>query len=108
RLHSVATDSRGVKSCNRTSGDFLDSAKRVHLRNHPMGTSRRAFIQAAGAAGAVLLASKTAAADDAVAPPAARSEPSDRAPFTTELFLDNQLVEATPGVARRLHTAKKH
>jgi len=29
-------------------------------------------------------------------------------PYWTELFLDNQLLEATPGVSRRLHPAKKH
>ncbi len=28
--------------------------------------------------------------------------------FTTELFLDNQLLEVTPGVSRRLHKPKKH
>ena len=29
-------------------------------------------------------------------------------PVKTELFLDNQVLEATPGVSRRLHPAKKH
>ncbi len=29
-------------------------------------------------------------------------------PFITELFLDNQLLEVTPGVSRRLHRPKKH
>ena len=29
-------------------------------------------------------------------------------PFLTELFLDNTLLEMTPGVSRRLHQPKKH
>ena len=29
-------------------------------------------------------------------------------PFMTELFLDNQILEVTPGVSRRLHQPKKH
>ena len=42
-------------------------------------------------------------------PPAAnRTAPAGEAHFTTELFLDNQLLEATPGVSRKLHPAKKH
>lgn len=28
--------------------------------------------------------------------------------FMTELFLDNEMIEVTPGVSRRLHTPKKH
>lgn len=31
-----------------------------------------------------------------------------RLPYMTELFLDNVMLEATPGVSRRLHPAKKH
>lgn len=62
-------------------------------------------MQAAGVAGAAILtAGKTTAAvprDSAVA------DEGD-APFRTELFLDNELIEATPGVSRRLHPAKKH
>jgi hypothetical protein len=80
--------------------------KETMARNHEMATNRRAFIQAAGAAGAVLFVPKTLSAD-AAAPPADRSEPASRAPFLTELFLDNQLLEATPGVSRKLHPAKK-
>jgi hypothetical protein len=72
-----------------------------------MVTNRRAFIQAAGAAGAALFVSKTSSAA-AAAPPVDRSEPASRAPCMTELFLDNQLLEATPGVSRKLHPAKKH
>lgn len=42
---------------------------------------------------------------------AASSTPApdeSRLPYWTELFLDNELIEATPGVSRRLHPAKKH
>ncbi|HEY2839906.1 MAG TPA: hypothetical protein VGJ26_12200, partial [Pirellulales bacterium] len=47
--------------------------------------------------------------DDAAAAPAA-SSPVDAkdAPFMTELFLDNKLIEMSPGVTRRLHQPKKH
>jgi len=31
-----------------------------------------------------------------------------RVPYGTALFLDNLMFEATPGVSRRLHPAKKH
>lgn len=67
-----------------------------------MKSNRRQFIQAAGTAGAALFTLETASADDTAAPPA------DRSAFTTELFLDNQLLEATPGVSRKLHPARKH
>ena len=73
-----------------------------------MKSNRRQFIQAAGTAGAALLTLPTASADDTAAKGADRSRPADRPPFTTELFLDNQLLEATPGVSRKLHPAKKH
>lgn len=73
-----------------------------------MRSNRRQFIQAAGTAGAALLTLQTASADAAAAPEADRSRPADQLPFTTELFLDNQLLEATPGVSRKLQPAKKH
>lgn len=73
-----------------------------------METTRRTFIQAAGVAGATLLASGTSVAGDAVAVGAQRGEDESRAPFVTEMFLDNQMLESTPGVSRRLHPAKKH
>lgn len=38
----------------------------------------------------------------------AGGEVNRRTPFVTELFLDNELLEATPGVTRRLHPPKKH
>ena len=42
------------------------------------------------------------------ASPASILGDNSRAPYRTELFLDNQMLEATPGVSRRLHPAKKH
>jgi len=66
-----------------------------------MEMSRRTFLQATGAAGtSVLYASGNTRAETGAAatPPASM----------TELFLDNQLLEATPGVSRKLHPAKKH
>ena len=42
------------------------------------------------------------------ASPASIPGDDSRVPYRTELFLDNQLLEATPGVSRRLHPAKKH
>lgn len=54
----------------------------------------------------MLAASLNCEADAASA--AAIQEDDGRPPQITELFLDNQLLEATPGVSRRLHPAKKH
>ena len=42
------------------------------------------------------------------ASPASIQGDDSRVPCTTELFLDNQMLEATPGVSRRLHPPKKH
>ena len=73
-----------------------------------METNRRTFIRAAGAAGAALFTAGKASADDAVASASDRGENGSRARFMTELFLDNHLIEVTPGVSRRLHPPKKH
>jgi hypothetical protein len=68
-----------------------------------MKTHRRSFLRLAGAAGAgFVTAGRTWGKEDS-APPTA-----PEAAFTTELFLDNHLIEVTPGVSRRLHPAKKH
>ncbi len=69
-----------------------------------MEATRRTFLQAASAAGAALLTAGSAAT---AASAAAIGDEAD-APFRTELFLDNELIEASPGVSRRLHPAKKH
>jgi hypothetical protein len=72
-----------------------------------MNTHRRGFLRLAGAAGAGLISAPAASAVDA-APPAAGRQDASETPFTTELFLDNHLIEVTPGVARRLHPPRKH
>ncbi len=73
-----------------------------------MATDRREFLKLAGLAGAGMIAAGKASGDDASAPPPATAK-ADQAPaFTTELFLDNQMIEVTPGVSRRLHQPKKH
>lgn len=73
-----------------------------------MQTTRRQFLQTAGVAGAALLAPENAPADVA-APHAADLPGNDGSlPFVTELFLDNHLLESTPGVSRRLHPPRKH
>src|SRR5689334_16737853 len=69
-----------------------------------METNRRTFIQAASAAGAALLTAGNAVTATGAA---AIGDETD-APFRTELFLDNELIESSPGVSRRLHPAKKH
>jgi hypothetical protein len=67
-----------------------------------MRSNRRQFIQAAGTAGAALLTLQTASADDTAAPEADQSRPVDRPTFTAELFLDNQLLEATTSCSRTI------
>ena len=71
-----------------------------------MNTNRRSFLKAAGVAGAGVMAAGTASAFDSAAP--RTKEDVGRAPFVTELFLDNVMIEVTPGVSRRLHKPKKH
>jgi len=67
-------------------------------------TNRRTFIKAAGAA--MFAAGETLAPNTASL--AFSKGDESRVPYWTELFLDNQMLEATPGVSRRLHPAKKH
>lgn len=69
-----------------------------------METNRRTFIKAAGAS--LLLAGNSSVPSRAIAAP--DSTKARQAASWTELFLDNELLEATPGVSRRLHPAKKH
>ena len=72
-----------------------------------METDRRRFFKLAGAAGAGIIAVGGTSAGGEVVPPASSQEDATETAFTTELFLDNQLLEVTPGVSRRLHQAKK-
>ncbi len=72
-----------------------------------MHTDRREFFRLTGAAGAGLIAAGgIPAVGEAAALPGHKD--GTKAAFATELFLDNQLIEVTPGVSRRLHPAKKH
>ncbi|HEY1601918.1 MAG TPA: twin-arginine translocation signal domain-containing protein [Pirellulales bacterium] len=76
-----------------------------------MDTNRRNFIKLAGAAGAGLIAAGRASGNEEALPVAGGpkiANGAQAAPFTTELFLDNHMLEVTPGVSRRLHPPKKH
>ena len=73
-----------------------------------MKTDRREFFKLAGAAGAGMVAvGKTFADEEGVSVASSPEKVADTA-FTTELFLDNQMIEVSPGVSRRLHPPKKH
>jgi hypothetical protein len=67
-----------------------------------METNRRLFLQTAGLG---WLATQPRA-EDLVA--AADAVPEPRPHQITELFLDNDWIEASPGVTRRLHPPRKH
>src|SRR4029078_10088155 len=58
--------------------------------------------------GASLMTIANSSADDDAAPVVRGSREAKELASTTELFLDNQLIEVTPGVSRRLHPPKKH
>jgi hypothetical protein len=73
-----------------------------------MESNRRRFLKLAGALGAGLLTARGTSAQDEVARHADSRMNTPEADSTTELFLDNRLIEVTPGVARRLHRPKKH
>jgi len=73
-----------------------------------MKTDRRSFFKLAGAAGAGMIAVGNASGNDDAAPLTSSPKDARETPFMTELFLDNKLLEMTPGVSRRLHKAKKH
>jgi hypothetical protein len=73
-----------------------------------MKTHRRSFLKLAGAAGAGLIAVGRTSGNEEVVPVAGGPKDAKEPAFTTELFLDNQMLEATPGVSRRLHLPKKH
>jgi len=73
-----------------------------------METNRRSFFKIAGAAGAGILAADKSSANEAVSSRADVQPDEGHTTFTTELFLDNELIEVTPGVSRKLHPPKKH
>lgn len=69
-----------------------------------METSRRTFMQGAGAAGMAMFSAGSASS-------ATFNAAFGKLPESdcwTELFLDNELIESNPGVSRKLHPAKKH
>ena len=73
-----------------------------------MKTDRRRFFKLAGAAGAgMMTVGKTFAHDGVTALSSSHKAVTETA-FMTELFLDNKMLEVTPGVSRRLHKPKKH
>jgi hypothetical protein len=65
-------------------------------------STRRRFVKVVGATSAAMLAAG-ARYEPGAAFAAAAQKDGSQPPHTTELFL-----EATPGVSRRLHPAKKH
>ena len=67
-----------------------------------MKTNRRDFLSVAGASA---LAAGTASASNVTASLKKNDAPSAS---MTELFLDNQLLEVTPSVSRKLHPPRKH
>jgi hypothetical protein len=75
---------------------------------HPMKTDRRRFFKLAGAAGAGMIAVGKSFAEHDAAPQSRSHKHATDTPFMTELFLDNKMLEVTPGVSRRLHKPTKH
>ncbi|MBT4868285.1 MAG: hypothetical protein HON53_24525 [Planctomycetaceae bacterium] len=73
-----------------------------------MQTDRREFIKLSGAAGAGLIAVGGSAANNKAALLASSQKEVAETAFMTELFLDNKMIEAAPGVSRRLHQPRKH
>ncbi len=62
----------------------------------------------AGVAGAGLVTVGETSSVGATVPQSGGPNEAAKTPFMTELFLDNALLEMTPGVSRRLHQPKKH
>lgn len=78
------------------------------MKAHVMRSNRRSFLKAAGVAGAGLATvGQTASILNAAEEPKPTTATKPPAAML-ELFLDNELLEATPSVSRRLHQAKKH
>src|SRR3989442_15286618 len=73
-----------------------------------MKTGRRNFIKAAGAAGAGMITGGVASGKSGGILPVDSPKDVGKTTFMTELFLDNHLIEVTPGVSRRLHQPRKY
>ena len=73
-----------------------------------METDRRRFFKLAGAAGAGIIAVGQTSAGGEVVPPASGQDDATETAFMTELFLDNQMLEVTPGVSRQAASSRKN
>lgn len=73
-----------------------------------MNNDRRHFLKTAGLMGAGMFAAGPTVVHSNEAAKTSALKEGTRPAFTTELFLDNDLLEATPSVSRRLHQPKKH
>ncbi len=73
-----------------------------------MEPNRRDFFKIAGVAGAGIMPVADASGHDEPAPRNHSQNKLVKPAFTTELFLDNTMIEVTPGVSRRIHKPKKH
>ena len=73
-----------------------------------METNRRGFFKIAGVAGTGMMPVGRASGHDEPAPRRDSQDNLVKPAFTTELFLDNTMIEVTPGVSRRIHKPKKH
>lgn len=78
------------------------------MKTEEIETTRRNFFKIAGAAGAGMWAAGATSTMAAVSSRSGAASKGGSDSFTTELFLDNELLEATPGVSRKLHPPKKH
>lgn len=72
-----------------------------------MRTSRRSFIQVAGAASAGMVSGGIPSGKSNVMAPVTSLSERSKASYMTELFLDDHLIEVTPGVSRRLKLPAK-
>jgi hypothetical protein len=77
-------------------------------QGNEMKTDRRSFFKLAGVAGAGMIAFGKTSGNDEAAPLTGSQTDVKETASTTELFLDNNMIEASPGVSRRLHHPKKH
>jgi hypothetical protein len=73
-----------------------------------METNRRGFLKLAGVAGAGIMPIREASGHDEPPPRRDSQDNSVKPAFMTELFLDNSMIEVTPGVSRRIHKPRKH
>ena len=93
------------------ASDYMDSERR---EMRPLQHRGPRWKQIAGASSRLRArrarnrAGWQASGHDEPAPRRDRQDHPAKPAFTTELFLDNTMIEVTPGVSRRLHKPKKH